>query len=101
MGQILGFLARECGWDKDFIAEHFTLDQIQRYYEVLNETRAIDYELMTISVFHAVAAGNGNMKIADFNKFLEKFRGMNRKSRQDVNKTLRDMKKKGFNIEEV
>lgn len=64
-------MAKECGWSKDFIAENFTLTQIQKYYEVIYKEKLQDLKLQTISMSYATARGFGGMKKEDFKKYLD------------------------------
>lgn len=57
-------MARECGWDKDFIAETFTLAQIIRYYELISNEKLKDLKLTAIAMRQSMT------KKEDFVKFL-------------------------------
>lgn len=83
-------MAKECGWNKDYIAENFTLPQIQKYYEVIYREKLQDIKLQTVSMMYATARAFGSIKDGDFKKYLD---SLDLKS-VDVNKTLKEMKSK-------
>ncbi len=82
-------MAKECGWDKDYIAENLTLDQIRRYYDVLYKEKLKDLKLQTVSTMYATARAFGSLKNEDFKKYLD---SLDLKP-VDVNKSLRDANK--------
>lgn len=59
------YLAKHCGWDKDFIAEHFTLGQLKIYFEHLVNMEIADTKRM------AMAFRAAQTKDEDFAKFME------------------------------
>jgi hypothetical protein len=90
------FLARECGWDKDYIAERLTVPQIRKYYELLSKQKLREIELNAIATLHAVATAFGTMEKKDFIEFLGKL-----SSRPiDPSKSIDDAKKIGLPVEE-
>lgn len=95
---MFGFLAKECGWDKDFISERFTLKQIERYYEVLNKKNREELREQAVIMSMSMAYATGHLKQGAWNKFLNSINP--RKKNLDVNKTLRQMKTQGLNVEE-
>lgn len=87
-------MARECGWDKDFIAEKFTEKQLKRYCDLILEEKMKDIQLQTIAISQATGYSGGNIKAKDFKKFIDSL---------DVNKksvSFDDLKKLGYDIEE-
>ncbi len=83
-------MAKECGWSKDFIAENFTLEQIQRYYEIIYKEKLSELKLQTISMAYASSRAFGGMKEKDFKKYLDSLdlKPIN------INKSLGEMKAK-------
>lgn len=79
------YLAKHCGWDKDFIAERFTLNQLKLYFEYLTEIEIADTKRMAIA-FRAAQTTN-----EDFQEFLNDCKGIT-----DIDQ----MKKQGLPIEE-
>lgn len=63
------YLAQKCGWDKDFIAEHFTIGQLKLYFELLNRMELSDTKRM------AIAFRVAQCKDEDFQKFLDDGKG--------------------------
>ena len=64
-------MARECGWDKDFIAERFTVQQINRYYELIQEQKNRDLYMHTVATLNSVGYAFGTLKKETFKKFLD------------------------------
>lgn len=95
LGELLVFLARECGWDKDFIAEKFTVDQIRRYVEVLNQKRADDYKTQTYCFLMASGYAFGSIKDSKFKEFISQFD----LKKPKIEETLLKMKDMGLPIE--
>lgn len=58
-------MAYECDWDKDFIADNFTLAQITRYYELIYIEKIKDLKLTAIAMRQSMT------KKEDFLKFLK------------------------------
>lgn len=96
LGELMGFLARECGWDKDFIAEKFTVDQLKKYVEVLNQQRKKDYETQTYCFLMAVGYAFGSIKAQQFHDFISQFQGKKAK----IEDTISKMKSMGLPVEE-
>lgn len=94
--EILGLLARECGWSHNYIADNFTVQQLRAYYEIINRQKMRDHQLNAIVTVYATATAFGSMKFSDFRKFLDKFE----LNKQEVEDTIKDMKKAGLPIEE-
>lgn len=90
---MLAFLAVECGWDKDFIAEHFTVEQIARYYELIQKQKIQEIKIRTISMYHAVAYAFGSMKKDGLMQFFDMLDG----KKEDPVEAL---KKAGIPVEE-
>lgn len=89
-------MACECGWNKDFIVDNLTAEQIKRYCKIIQEQRLRELQLNTIATLKAVACAFGSIKKDDFVKFLD---SLCRKE-QDIEETLQDMKKAGLPVEE-
>ena len=96
LGELFGFLAAECGWDKDFIAEKFTINQVKRYVEVLSQRRNRDYETQTYCFLMATGYAFGSVKPKNFNDFISQF--ANKKPK--IEDTISKMKSMGLPIEE-
>lgn len=97
MGEIFGFLAKECGWDFKFISKNLTLSQIKRYYDTIFEAKKYDFLMFASSVFYASATAQGTMKPERFQDFLNMFEPY---KRINVKKSIELMKKDGLPIEE-
>jgi len=89
-------LARECGWDHNFIADNFTIEQIRTYYEIIQKQKLRDAQLDAISTLYATATAFGSMKNTDFKRFLDKFD----MKPIDVMKNIDEMKAKGLPVED-
>ena len=96
LGEALGFLAKECGWDKDFVAEKFTVQQIIRYAEIIQGQKITDLQLHAIAMVYAVGAGMGTIKFEEFHRFLNSLKG----KKEDVKKTLDRAKEAGVIVED-
>ena len=96
LAEILGLLARECGWSHDYIADNFTVQQIRTYYEIINKQKMQEYKLQAFCTVYATATAFGSMKFAAFRKFLDKFDG----KKEQIEDTITEMKKAGLHIEE-
>jgi hypothetical protein len=97
LAEILGLLARECGWSHDYVADNFTVQQIKAYYEIINKQKMREMQLSAICTVYATATAFGSMKFLDFRKFLDKF-GIDKKA--PIEDTINEMKKAGLPIEE-
>ncbi len=60
----------ECGWTHDFICDNFTVDQIFLYYTLIQKQKMLDLKFQAIVVAQSTAAGFGNSKTEEFDKFL-------------------------------
>lgn len=78
------YLAKHCGWDKDFIAENFTLSQIKIYYEYLNQIEIQDTKRM------AIAFRAAQTKDEDFQRFLDDGKGENVSNPNVLNEMRQD-----------
>lgn len=94
---MLGFLAKECGWNYKWVAENLTLSQIKRYYETISEAKKAEHARMVEGVFHATAAAMGNIKTEDFNKYLNIFYDAPKKTAKEI---INEMKMSDLPIEE-
>lgn len=75
----MAFLARECGWDARYIAETMTMDQVNRYYEIVYRQKLRDLKMQTISTLKAVGYAFGGVKQKDFMDFVESLEKTERK----------------------
>ncbi len=96
LAEILGLLARECGWSHDYIGDNFTIQQIRKYYEIINKQKMREQQINAICTLYATATAFGSMKFVDFRKFLDKFEG----KKEMIEDTIKEMKKAGLPIEE-
>jgi len=88
-------LACEAGWDKDFIADHFTVEQILKYCELIQRRKLNEIELNAIVNVHVIAVAIGSIKYQDFKEFMDKLT-MKEKS---LDEQIEEAIKAGFPIE--
>ena len=93
----MAFLAKECGWDHNYIADHFTLQQINKYYERIQLQKMREAQLQGIVTMYAVARAFGSIKAGEFKSFLDK---LDPRTKEDINKAIDKMKSKKLNIED-
>lgn len=96
LGELFAILARDCGWDKDFIGDNLTFDQVKRYVEVLDQRRAQDHKTQTYCFFVACATAFGGIKQKEFQEFISQFDSKKPK----IDETLNRMKEMDLPIEE-
>ena len=96
LGEILGFLARECGWSCDYVADNFTIQQIKAYYEIINKQKIRDKQIDTLCMSYASAAAFGTIKSNQFKNFMDKLEMKN----IPADDTIEEMKKAGLPIED-
>lgn len=96
---MLAFLARECGWSPDWIADTLTLQQILLYYRRLQEQKQRDLRNLAITIGQCVAYGSGNMKVEDFDKFVDSLYVVEAKAKTVDKAQLKQMRTMGI-IEE-
>ena len=89
-------MAAKCGWTKDYIADNLTVQQIKKYCEIIQNQALCDKYLDAMLNMQAMAVAFGSLKYKDFKKFLDDMIG----EKEDMNKTLEDLKRDGFPIEE-
>lgn len=89
-------MACECGWDKDFIADNFTVEQILRYCELIQKHKLNEIELNAIVSVQTIATAIGSIKYEDFKRFLENLT-MKKKS---LDEAMAEGIKKGLPIED-
>jgi hypothetical protein len=65
-------LARECGWDKDKIADTLTVQQICRYADIIQEQKNRELQVLAVMMVQAVGCAFGSIKSEDFSKFIRK-----------------------------
>ena len=97
MGYVLGFLARECGWSKDFIADNFTLQQIELYHKVICQEKNNELGNYAMATLLAVGRAQGSIKERAWNDFMNLLRD---KKNIDVNQTIKKLKMANIPIEE-
>lgn len=90
------FLARECGWTKEYIADNLTLSQIQLFCEKIQVQKMQDARLQAIVIFNATATAFGSVKNEQFQEFLEILSGV----KKDINEVLDELKNKGLPVED-
>ncbi len=89
-------MAKECGWNKDYISDNLTVQQIMKYCEIIQKQKIREVQLDGIVDMYSMATAFGSVKYKDFISFLK---GL---AKEDINMddTLREMKKQGLPIEE-
>lgn len=93
-------MAVECGWDFNFIVDNFTLEQVVKYYELINIQKLREVKINMICNTYAMAFANGNLKKKDFNNFLESLSPKSSHKEIDVNQELSKLKTLGNYVEE-
>ena len=74
------------------------MQQIERYYEVLQYEKIKDLQNMGMVVGNAVAYGEGHLK---GEKFAEFIKNLDPRTKKDVNNNIELMKQQGLPIEDV
>lgn len=98
MGEIFGFLAKECGWTHEFILSNLTYRQVIRYYESIQLENLKNLRLETLSRGQAVAYGMGHSKKEEFEKFLDLLTGTRKDTKMED--PVAKMKKMNLPIED-
>lgn len=91
-------MAIHTGWDKSFIGEKFTLEQINRYVEIIENFKRMDARLFAISAAHASLYGAGRIEKKAFDDYLDRIYKV--KQLVDSESTFSKMKNMGLPIEE-
>lgn len=95
---MFGFLARECGWDCNFIKKNLTLSQLKAYFGAINKIRLAEMGKIVEGNFHAMATAQGAIKPEDFQSYLNRdFFG----HKEDVSKNIDKLKSEGLPIEDT
>lgn len=89
-------MARECGWNKDWIDENLTIEQINAYYEKIQKIKHQDEYIRTLATLHAVGSAFGTVTKENMMEFLEILQG----KKKNVNAALDKIKDIGIPIEE-
>ena len=90
-------MAKECGWDYQWVSSNLTLSQIKRYYETIFEAKKHDFVLSVQGMFYACAAAQGSIKQDKFSEFLSMFEPYRK---VDVNRSIEKMKVEGLPVED-
>jgi hypothetical protein len=72
------------------------LQEIKKYYEVIQRQKLRDLQLHTTATLYAVGAAFGTVKKEKYREFME----MLSMKKKDVHKSLDEMKGKGLPIED-
>lgn len=89
-------MASECGWSHKYIFKNFTLQQAQRYYELIQKKKMQALQLQTISTLKAVGYAFGSIKKKDFMKFINSLD----MKKETLENSFERMKKLGYNVED-
>jgi len=88
-------LAKEFGWTKEYIDNNLTVEQINRYYELIQQQQKEHFFTLAITIQQAAASAFGNLPSDSFRKFIDGFVEI---KNNEVN--IDKMKLDGLEIEE-
>ncbi len=89
-------MACECGWDHNFIFDNFTLDQVTRYRELIENKKLKDAQMQTIVTSKSVQYAFGSIKKKDFIDFVDSLN----KDKDTPDESFKKMKTQGFPVED-
>ncbi|MBI4708249.1 MAG: hypothetical protein HY761_10065 [Candidatus Omnitrophica bacterium] len=84
------------GWDKDYVGDNLTIEQIVFFYEEFRREELRQLKMQVIGNLHAMSAALTGDKDGRFKKFLN----MLEDTPKNINTTIDEMKKSGLPIED-